>query len=89
MSCNSQPVEKKPNELQAIDKKQNIKNTIKPEQLVMKKDPVCGMPVYKFLEDTTLYKGNIYGFCGKGCKDEFIINPEHYISTLNKKTTKP
>lgn len=59
--------------------KVDLKSVIKEEQLASKKDPVCGMPVYKFLEDTTLYKGNIYGFCGQGCKDDFLKNPETYL----------
>ncbi len=44
-----------------------------------KKDPVCGMPVPRYLVDTTAYKGKIYGFCSEECKEEFYKNPLLYI----------
>lgn len=47
--------------------------------LAVKKDLVCGMPVSAGVKDTTLYKGKIYGFCAKECKDEFVKDPAHYI----------
>jgi YHS domain-containing protein len=43
-----------------------------------KKDPACGMPLTAELEDTTRYKGKLYGFCSKECKEEFLKNPEGY-----------
>jgi YHS domain-containing protein len=41
-----------------------------------KKDPACGMPLTAGLEDTTRYKGKLYGFCSKECKAEFLKDPE-------------
>jgi YHS domain-containing protein len=41
-----------------------------------KKDPNCGMPVTAGIEDTVHYKGKVYGFCSKECKDAFLKNPE-------------
>jgi YHS domain-containing protein len=77
--CNHQQDKKEiKNEVSAIVKT-DIKKLISEEQLAIKKDPVCAMPVYKFLEDTTLYKGKIYGFCGKGCKNEFLKKPSDFI----------
>jgi YHS domain-containing protein len=43
-----------------------------------KKDPACGMPLTAGLEDTTRYKGKLYGFCSKECKEEFLKNPDGY-----------
>jgi len=46
-----------------------------------KVDPVCGMvvdprkAVYK-----TVYKGEVYYFCSKRCKDLFERDPEYYLS---------
>jgi len=46
----------------------------------VEKDPVCGMSVdpskaqYK-----TLYKGKVFYFCSKACKDEFEKRPEYYL----------
>lgn len=60
----------------AVTAKINIKET----DLADKKDPVCGMPAFRYLEDTAVYKGNIYGFCSKDCKDEFLKDPATYIT---------
>ncbi len=88
LGCNapSRTPEQKTNQINPAVIKSNIKNVIKQEQLVMKKDPVCGMPVWKYLEDTTIYQGKIYGFCGKGCKDEFVKKTEDYIHSAPEKT---
>jgi YHS domain-containing protein len=43
-----------------------------------KKDPACGMPLTAGLEDTTRYKGRLYGFCSKECKAEFLKDPDGY-----------
>ena len=44
------------------------------------KDPSCGMPLKAGLEDTLRYKGKLYGFCSKECKDEFLKNPASYLA---------
>jgi len=49
------------------------------------KDPSCGMPLKAGLEDTASYKGKLYGFCSKECKDAFVKNPEQYIHKLTVK----
>jgi len=28
--------------------------------------------------DTAVYEGKVYGFCGTGCKDEFVKSPTQY-----------
>lgn len=55
------------------------KINIKKEDLASQQDPVCGMPAFKFLKDTAVVNGKIYGFCGKGCKDEFAKNTKQYV----------
>jgi len=45
-----------------------------------KKDLNCGMPLVAGVEDTAHYKGKIYGFCSKECKDGFLKNPEAEIA---------
>jgi YHS domain-containing protein len=47
-----------------------------------KKDPACGMPLTAGLEDTTRYKGKLYGFCSKECKAEFLKDPGSYVTSL-------
>ena len=44
------------------------------------KDLSCGMPISAGLEDTAHYKGNIYGFCSKECKDDFLKDPEAHMA---------
>jgi YHS domain-containing protein len=39
------------------------------------------MDITKYgVSDTTHYKGKLYGFCAKMCKDEFLKNPEMYLA---------
>ncbi|MBL0355660.1 MAG: YHS domain-containing protein [Chitinophagaceae bacterium] len=40
------------------------------------KDLSCGMPVKAGVEDTAHYKGKVYGFCAKECKEDFLKDPE-------------
>jgi YHS domain-containing protein len=44
------------------------------------KDPACGMPLKAGLEDTTHYKGKLYGFCSKECKEAFLKDPATYLA---------
>ncbi|MBL0145249.1 MAG: YHS domain-containing protein [Chitinophagaceae bacterium] len=45
-----------------------------------KKDLVCQMPVTAGVSDTAHYKGKVYGFCAKECKDEFLKDPQQYLT---------
>ncbi len=47
--------------------------------LASKTDPVCDMDVSSGPADTATYKGKVYGFCGTGCKEEFVKNPEEAL----------
>lgn len=44
------------------------------------KDLVCGMSVTGGVMDTAHYNGKVFGFCSKGCGEEFKKNPGSYIS---------
>ena len=46
------------------------------------KDPACGMPLHAGLEDTTVYKGKLYGFCSKECKAAFWQNPASFVAQI-------
>lgn len=49
--------------------------------LASKTDLVCGMPLKQGeVADTALYQGKVYGFCGTGCKDDFLKAPGQYLS---------
>ena len=45
-----------------------------------KTDLVCGMPVRAGVEDTLNYKGKLYGFCAKECKEAFLKDPQQYLT---------
>lgn len=45
------------------------------------KDFYCGKDVHKYgISDTLHYKGKIYGFCSKMCKEEFVKAPDKYLA---------
>lgn len=47
----------------------------------MTKDPVCGMTLSEEKAPfTSEYEGEVYRFCGEGCKERFDRNPERYLS---------
>jgi YHS domain-containing protein len=46
------------------------------------KDPACGMPLHAGLLDSTVYKGKLYGFCSKECKDAFLKDPASYLAQI-------
>jgi len=48
------------------------------------KDPACGMPLTAGLQDTTTFKGKLYGFCSKECKDAFLKDPASYIAKIKQ-----
>ncbi|HWB27805.1 MAG TPA: YHS domain-containing protein [Chitinophagaceae bacterium] len=45
-----------------------------------KRDVVCRMPLTAGIGDTATYKGKLYGFCSKECKDEFKKDPAGYVA---------
>lgn len=54
--------------------------TIDTSLLTTKIDVVCNMSVKKRIVDTMSYKGKLYAFCGKGCKEEFAKDPILYLN---------
>ncbi|MDE1191678.1 MAG: YHS domain-containing protein [Arachidicoccus sp.] len=48
--------------------------------MVNKKDFVCRMPLTAGIGDTVHYKGKVYGFCSKGCKESFLQDPKSYLA---------
>ncbi len=88
MSCQQQS---KQNAASNIDttKKATVNDSIKKitlteADLANKKDPVCGMPAFRFMKDTATYEKRIYAFCSTECKEEFLKNPKEYTKKLTK-----
>ncbi|MGX9984878.1 YHS domain-containing protein [Chryseobacterium sp. POL2] len=48
-------------------------------QVANAEDPICNMKTAEHLSDTLTYKGEVYGFCGPMCKEEFKKNPDSYL----------
>jgi len=49
--------------------------------LASKVDPVCGMALKQGeIGDTAIYQDKVYGFCGTGCKDDFVKTPTQYLT---------
>jgi YHS domain-containing protein len=46
----------------------------------VKKDLSCGMPTSAGVADTVTYKGKLYGFCAKECKEDFLKDPEGHLA---------
>ncbi|MBS7786195.1 YHS domain-containing protein [Flavobacterium sp. CYK-55] len=56
------------------------KNPLNKLKYANKIDFYCKMDITKYgVSDTAVYKGKLYGFCAKMCKDEFKKNPEMYL----------
>jgi YHS domain-containing protein len=51
----------------------------------LRKDPVCGMKTDDTKADTIHYKGTVYAFCSKSCKDDFVKNPQSYIQPTKQR----
>ena len=76
-SCKKEEVKKEVKET-SFEKPKNPLNDLKYENKI---DFYCQMDIEKFeVSDTVTYKGKLYGFCSKMCKDEFIKTPEKYLA---------
>ena len=53
--------------------------------VTMVNDPVCGMTVERDKAIRLEWDGGqTFHFCAKGCRDEFINNPDEFIRELQK-----
>jgi putative ABC transport system ATP-binding protein len=50
------------------------------EMVTMAVDPVCGMSVERENAIHASWNGGEYYFCAKGCRDEFLNEPEKYMA---------
>lgn len=54
------------------------------EARTLASDPVCGMAVERDKAPQALWEGQSYYFCSKGCRQEFLADPRHFIGTAAK-----
>ncbi len=50
------------------------------EVTTMAIDPVCGMSVEQGKAVAAEWNGQTFHFCAKGCRDEFLAEPQHYLN---------
>ena len=80
-ACNNQPPAATAAEkMKAMPVKDSTASRYTRAMVVNQKDLACGMPLMAGLEDTCHYQGKAYGFCSKGCKEEFLANPTAYLA---------
>lgn len=60
--------------------KDSVKNNLAKLDFAVKKDLSCGMPTSAGVSDTVTYKGKLYGFCAKECKEDFLKDPEGHLA---------
>jgi YHS domain-containing protein len=84
ISCKQKEKQANPilNEVAVMDTS-GRENTFKKIKFDNKKDFVCGMPISAGVTDTITYKGKLYGFCAKECKEEFLKDPKQYVQAKN------
>jgi len=58
----------------------NPKNAFKEMKFYNAKDLVCGMPLSAGVGDTANYKGKVYAFCSKECKEAFLKDPSAFLA---------
>ena len=76
-SCKKEESNKEVKET-SFEKPKNSLNNLKYDNKI---DFYCQMDIVKYgVSDTVTYKGKLYGFCSKMCKDEFLKTPEKYLA---------
>jgi YHS domain-containing protein len=60
--------------------KDSAENDLTKLNFAVKKDLTCGMPTSAGVSDTVTYKGKLYGFCAKECKEDFLKDPEGHLA---------
>lgn len=77
ISCHKKEEEMAGTEASKLVEPENPLNKLKYDNEV---DFYCKMDIKKYgVSDTAHYKGKLYGFCAKTCKDKFLKEPEKYL----------
>jgi YHS domain-containing protein len=73
-----------------IDSESRMKTAASGIQIVMRKDPVCGMEVNPETSDsgkTAVYENETFSFCSEWCKETFEKDPGTYIQRMKNRET--
>jgi putative ABC transport system ATP-binding protein len=52
------------------------------EMATMATDPVCGMKIEQEKAVTTEWEGQSYYFCSRGCRNEFLEEPQQFLDAV-------
>jgi putative ABC transport system ATP-binding protein len=52
------------------------------EMATMATDPVCGMKIEREKAVTTEWEGQVFWFCAKGCRNEFLEEPQQFLEAV-------
>ncbi len=52
------------------------------EMATMASDPVCGMAIEREKAATAEWEGQVFYFCSKGCRNEFLEDPQQFLDTV-------
>ncbi len=52
------------------------------EMATMATDPVCGMKIEREKAVTTEWEGQFYSFCSRGCRNEFLEEPQQFLNAV-------
>ena len=52
------------------------------EMATMETDPVCRMKVEREKAVTTAWDGQFYSFCSRGCRNEFLEEPQQFLNAV-------
>ena len=58
------------------------------ETVTMAIDPVCGMSVEREKAVSAEWEGEIFYFCARGCRDEFLNDPQKFLLTASQESSK-
>jgi putative ABC transport system ATP-binding protein len=58
------------------------------EMVTMATDPVCGMTVEREKAVSAEWNGQVFYFCARGCRDEFLEKPHQFLAVPSKGTDK-
>jgi len=52
------------------------------QMATMATDPVCGMKIEREKAVTTEWEGQVFSFCSKGCRNEFLEEPQQFLNAV-------
>lgn len=58
------------------------------EAVTMAIDPVCGMSIEREKAISAEWEGELFYFCARGCRDEFLKDPKRFLLVMSRDSSK-